>query len=192
MLRSQISAWKYLLHRMPVPLEIQQAIQPQASTKESDQLTAPLGQLLENNTTSLIYPYNVYTNPTTWLATAKNLCAIVPSMTPLGLDPLALKAACKRFVKACIAQCIQELSVLPSTIGKPKPEVDKVPAEDNKDSAVIIHPSANAHGKLCALIELKGLQLCACQQALCCSVITHLQELTVCLNGILANCCTPL
>ncbi|CAE6505414.1 unnamed protein product [Rhizoctonia solani] len=179
-LRSQISAWKYLQRGIAVPLDIQQAIQPQASADESDQLIAPPGQLLENDTSSLIYPYNAYTHPTTRLATAKNLRAIVPSMTPLGLDPLALKAARERFVEARIAQRIRELSALPSTIGEPEPEVDEAqePSED-KDSALVVHPSASAHGKLRALIELKGLQLRARQQALRRSVVSHLHEATV-------------
>ncbi|CAE6463513.1 unnamed protein product [Rhizoctonia solani] len=178
-LRSQISAWKYLQHGIPVPLEIQQGIQPQSSANESEQLTAPPGQLLENDTSSLIYPYNAYTHPTTRLATAKNLRAIVPSMTPLGLDPLALKAACERFVKAQIAQRIQELSTLPSTTGEPEPDADEAQAEGDKDGALVVHPSPTAYGKLRALIELKGLQLRARQQALCRSVITHLHKATV-------------
>ncbi|KAJ1310927.1 hypothetical protein OPQ81_009439 [Rhizoctonia solani] len=179
-LRSQISAWKYLQRGMPVPLDIQQAIQPQASADESDQLTAPPGQLLENDTTSLIYPYNAYTHPTARLATAKNSRAIVPSLTPLGLDPLALKAARERFVEARIAQRIRELSALPSTTGEPEPEADEAQEQDaDKDGAVVVHPSATAHGKLRALIELKGLQLRARQQALRRSVVSHLQEATV-------------
>ncbi|KAG8763856.1 hypothetical protein FRC11_011004 [Ceratobasidium sp. 423] len=177
-LRSQISAWKYLQRGIPVPLEIQQGIQPQTSADESDQLTAPPGQLLENDTTSLIYPYNAYTHPTTRLATAKNLRAIVPSMTPLGLDPLALKAAREKFVEARIAQRIRELSALPSTTGEPEPEADEAQGDD-KDGAMVVHPSATAHGKLRALIELKGLQLRARQQALRRSVVTHLHEATV-------------
>ncbi|CAE6483331.1 unnamed protein product [Rhizoctonia solani] len=179
-LRSQISAWKYLQRGIAIPLDIQQAIQPQPSADESDQLTAPPGQLLENDTSSLIYPYNAYTHPTTRLATAKNLRAIVPSMTPLGLDPLALKAARERFVEARIAQRIRELSALPSTIGEPEPEVDEVQEpEDDKEGALVVHPSASAHGKLRALIELKGLQLRARQQALRRSVVAHLHETTV-------------
>ncbi|CAE6403859.1 unnamed protein product [Rhizoctonia solani] len=179
-LRSQISAWKYLQRGLPVPLDIQQAIQPQLSAEESDQLIAPPGQLLENDTSSLIYPYNAYTHPTTRLATAKNLRAIVPSMTPLGLDPLALKAARERFVEARIAQRIRELSALPSTTGEPELEVDDTQErEGDTDSAVVVHPSASAHGKLRALIELKGLQLRARQQALRRSVVTHLHETTV-------------
>ncbi|CEL58209.1 hypothetical protein RSOLAG1IB_02954 [Rhizoctonia solani AG-1 IB] len=124
-LRSQINAFKYLQRGLPIPLEFQQGIHPQSSADESDQLTAPPGQLLENDTSSLIYPYNAYTHPTTRLATAKNHRAILPSMTPLGLDPLALKAARERFVEARIAQRIRELSALPSTIGEPEPEVDE-------------------------------------------------------------------
>ncbi|CAE6513092.1 unnamed protein product [Rhizoctonia solani] len=179
-LRSQISAWKYLQRGIAVPLDIQQAIQPQASADESDQLIAPPGQLLENDTSSLIYPYNAYTHPTTRLATAKNLRAIVPSMTPLGLDPLALKAARERFVEARIAQRIRELSALPSTIGEPEPEVDEAQEQDeDKEGAMIVHPTASAHGKLRALIELKGLQLRARQQALRRSVVTHLHDTTV-------------
>ncbi|KAH7344478.1 SNF2 family N-terminal domain-containing protein [Rhizoctonia solani] len=179
-LRSQISAWKYLQRGLPVPLDIQQAIQPQLSADESDHLIAPPGQLLENDTSSLIYPYNAYTHPTTRLATAKNLRAIVPSMTPLGLDPLALKAARERFVEARIAQRIRELSALPSTTGEPEIEVDDTQErEEDKDRALIAHPSASAHGKLRALIELKGLQLRARQQALRRSVVTHLHETTV-------------
>ncbi|CAE7107141.1 unnamed protein product [Rhizoctonia solani] len=179
-LRSQISAWKYLQRGIAVPLDIQQAIQPQASADESDQLIAPPGQLLENDPTSLIYPYNAYTHPTTRLATAKNSRAIVPSMTPLGIDPLALKAARERFVEARIAQRIRELSALPSTIGEPELEADDAQErEGDKDNALVVHPSASAHGKLRALIELKGLQLRARQQALRRSVVVHLNETTV-------------
>ncbi|KAG9077951.1 hypothetical protein FRC06_008620 [Ceratobasidium sp. 370] len=174
-LRSQISALKYLQHGLPVPLEILNAIFPSpapptatsdaktATEDTSDQLTAPPGNLLENDTTSLIYPYNPYTHPTTRLATAKNSHAIVPSITPLGLDPFALQQARERFIDACIAQCICKLSALPSTMGEPEPENGEAEAQD---SSVVIHPSASAHSKLGALVELKGLQLRARQQAL--------------------------
>ncbi|CAE6467441.1 unnamed protein product [Rhizoctonia solani] len=179
-LRSQISAFKFLQRGLPIPLEYQQSIHPQPGANDSDQLTAPPGQLLENDTSSLIYPYNAYTHPTARLATAKNHRAIVPSMTPLGLDPLALKAARERFVEARIAQRIRELSALPSTIGEPEPEADEVQeGEESKEGALVVHPSASAHGKLRALIELKGLQLRARQQALRRSVVQHLQEATV-------------
>ncbi|KAB5593830.1 SNF2-family ATP-dependent chromatin remodeling factor snf21 [Ceratobasidium theobromae] len=179
-LRSQISAWKYLQRGMPLPLEIQQAIHPPTSAEESSQLMAPPGPLLENDTSSLIYPYNAYTHPSVRLATAKNARAIIPSITPLGLDPLELKLARERFVDARIAQRIRELSALPSTTGEPEPEADDGQERDpDKDGAVIIHPSASAHGKLRALIELKGLQLRARQQALRRSVVQHLHEATV-------------
>ncbi|KAF8609355.1 hypothetical protein BDV93DRAFT_464553 [Ceratobasidium sp. AG-I] len=178
-LRSQISAWKYLQRGMPVPLDIQQAIHPAPASAEepSDQLIAPSGTLLENDTTSLIYPYNAYTHPTTRLATAKNARAIVPSITPLGLDPLALQRTRERFVDARIAQRIRELSALPSTTGEPDPDTEEDP--EAAQTALVLHPSASTHGKLRALIELKGLQLRARQQALRRSVAQHLHEATV-------------
>ncbi|KAG8686109.1 hypothetical protein FRC11_009498, partial [Ceratobasidium sp. 423] len=83
----------------------------------------------------------------------------------------------QKFIEARIAQCIRELSVLPSTTGEPEPKADEAQGDD-KDGAVV-HPSAAAHGKLHALIDLKGLQLHARQQALRRSVVTHLHEAAV-------------
>ncbi|KAG8692376.1 hypothetical protein FRC09_011228, partial [Ceratobasidium sp. 395] len=186
-LRSQISAWKYLQRGLPVPLDIQNAIFPSsaapasasdpkgAAEDTSDQLTAPPGNLLENDTNSLIYPYNAYTHPSVRLATSKNSRAIVPSITPLGLDPFALQQTRERFIDARIAQRIRELSSLPSTMGESEPENEEVEAQD---SSVVIHPSASAHGKLRALIELKSLQLRARQQALRRTVVQGLYEAT--------------
>lgn len=164
---------------MPVPLDIQHAIHPAPASAEepSDQLIAPSGTLLENDTTSLIYPYNAYTHPTSRLATAKNARAIVPSITPLGLDPLSLQRTRERFVDARIAQRIRELSALPSTTGEPEPDTEDDP--EAAQTALVVHPSASTHGKLRALIELKGLQLRARQQALRRSVAQHLHETAV-------------
>ncbi|QRV76715.1 SNF2 family amino-terminal protein [Ceratobasidium sp. AG-Ba] len=59
-----------------------------------------------------------------------------------------------------------------------EPEGDPETELTGQDGALIVHPSANAHGKLRALIELKGLQLRARQQALRRSVANGLYEAT--------------
>ncbi|KAG9123631.1 hypothetical protein FRC07_014449 [Ceratobasidium sp. 392] len=116
------------LRGLPVPLDIQNAIFPSSTAlapasdpkgaieDTSDQLTAPPGNLLENNTNSLMYPYNAYTHPSIRLATSKNSRSIVPRITPLALDPFALQQTREQFIDARIAQRIRELSSLPSTM----------------------------------------------------------------------------
>ncbi|KAG8786679.1 hypothetical protein FRC12_016384 [Ceratobasidium sp. 428] len=186
-LHSQISARKCLQRGLPVPLDIQNAIFPSSTAlasasdpkgaieDTSDQLTAPPGNLLENDTNSLIYPYNAYTHPSICLATSKNSRSIVPMITPLALDPFALQQTREQFIDARIAQRIRELSSLPSTMGEPEPENE---GAEVQDLSTVIHPSASAHGKLRALIELKSLRLRARQQALCRTIVNGLYEAT--------------
>ncbi|KAG9077519.1 hypothetical protein FRC06_008870 [Ceratobasidium sp. 370] len=60
-------------------------------------------------------------------------------------------------------------------MGKPEPENGEAEAQD---SSVVIHPLASAHSKLGALVELKGLQLRARQQALRHMIANGLYEAT--------------
>lgn len=95
--------------------------------------------------------------------------SIIPTRKmPVGLDSLELKLAHKHCVDARIAQRIRKLSALPGTTVKPVAQGgDAQGKEGDKEGKVGVHPSSTAHGKRCTVIELKGLQLRARQQALC-------------------------
>ena len=153
----------------------------------------PSGKLLENDTESGIYPYNAFTHPLDMLKpkahpsllhASKQQRMLVPSLMPIGLDPYQLLAERNRFIDARIAHRIQELSLLPSTMGDgnlepPFPLLGKENEEDAKPyPPPHLHPAGNAHGKLRALIELKALQLRDKQRALRLSVVQRLGEAT--------------
>lgn len=113
---------------------------------------------------------------------------LIPTIMPAGLDAHQILNERERFIEARIQQRIRELEELPSTIGdgdfdtkleltlggeaqeskenatkSGAPSLDIIKAENTFRS--LVHPPPTAHGKLRALIELKGLRLVEKQRA---------------------------
>ncbi|KAG8987114.1 hypothetical protein FRB90_003591 [Tulasnella sp. 427] len=150
----------------------------------------PKGPRLEENTESPVYPYNAYVHPLehlkqrshpSQLQASKQQLVLVPSLIPKGLDPYQLLAERNRYIDARIAQRIQELSELTSTMGLGGLESPIDTDDLDEDSALTKqnHIAPTAHGKLRALIELKSLQLRDKQRALRQAVVARLGEATI-------------
>ncbi|KAF8575918.1 hypothetical protein K439DRAFT_1640966 [Ramaria rubella] len=213
-LRAQIHAFKLITKGLPVPDNVQQAIvfapqsrsEPQdvdtrdlsratsvrktperASPIQVDEGPIPEGPYLEDDTTSLVYPYNAFTHPFSILRNAsasKQHRLVIPSIMPSGLDPHEIIAERNRFVEARIEQRIRELSSFPSTIGDGTLPSTVPYVNDDDDPTVRLrvknlHPGANAHGKLRALIELKGLRVREKQRSLRAQVVERLTHGTL-------------
>lgn len=158
----------------PAPTEVktEDVAEPQIDVDPS---TLPKGPFLEDKVDSGIYPYNAYVHPFTHLTRPAGMDPaqfatrmqrlLVPSIMPHGLDPHQLLAERNRFIDARIQQRIDELEGLPSTMGDGGLEPVPDDAQNNKENAkdaglsALVFPSASAHGKLRATIELKGLRV---------------------------------
>jgi ATP-dependent helicase STH1/SNF2 len=147
----------------------------------------PKGTFMEDNVNSGIYPYNAYRHPFTHLErnpeTDPALFAtrlqrlLIPSIMPGGLDAHQIVKERDRYIDARMQQRIRELQAMPSTMGNGglNSVLDGTIKEDKENEATILpssnhqvtsFPSANAHGKLRAMIELKSLQVLDKQRAL--------------------------
>ena len=212
-LRAQIHAFKLISKGLPVPDDVQQAIifasaRPQAESqnvdtqslsratsvrKETPDESSPIqvdegpipdGPYLEDDTSSIVYPYNAFTHPLSILRNAsasKQHRLVVPAVMPSGLDPHEIIAERNRFVEARIEQRIREISSLPSTLGDGGLP-SAIPGEDTSSlhhTTKNSHPSAQAHGKLRALIELKGLRVREKQRSLRAQVVERLTHGTL-------------
>lgn len=153
----------------------------------------PKGPFLEDNVDSGIYPYNAYlhpfthlkrnpdVNPALWATRMQRL--IVPSIMPVGLDPHQVLEERNAYIDARIEQRMRELEALPAMMGDgglenmlDDSEQDKENAAEQSSSDQLVHPPANTHGKLRALIELKALRVLDKQRALRASVAERLMH----------------
>ncbi|KAG6902971.1 hypothetical protein C0995_008544 [Termitomyces sp. Mi166 len=169
-----------------------------------DAADMPKGPFLEDDTKSGIYPYNAYRHPFTHLRrtadTDPSLFAtrlqrlLVPTIMPSGLDAHQILSERDRYIEARVQQRIRELEVLPSTIGdgsfgdtfdpdenmKEEKDVDttvlKLQNGNTNHLSTLIHPSATAHGKLRAIIELKSLRLLEKQRSMRAQVAERLNH----------------
>ncbi|KXN84808.1 Chromatin structure-remodeling complex subunit snf21 [Leucoagaricus sp. SymC.cos] len=144
----------------------------------------PKGPFLEDNANSGIYPYNAYRHPFTHLKRATEndppMLAtrlqrlLIPTIMPDGLEAHQILNERDRYIDARVQQRIRELEAMPSTMGDGnfdvEVEIKDETAEDKENISnplkSLIHPPPTAHGKLRALIELKGLRLLHQQRAL--------------------------
>ncbi|KAF8971597.1 SNF2 family N-terminal domain-containing protein [Flammula alnicola] len=155
----------------------------------------PKGPFLEDDVNSGIHPYNAYRHPFTHLKrpTGSDPALfpthlqrlIIPTIMPAGLDAHQIINERERFIDARIQQRIRELESMPSTMGDGSFDAnidvtqdEKVGEDKENDSTIaapldavkpysaLIHPSATAHGKLRALIELKSLRVLDKQRAM--------------------------
>ena len=155
----------------------------QPSPMQVDEGPIPEGPYLEDDTSSIVYPYNAFTHPCSIIrnaTTSKQHRLIVPSVMPSGLDPHEIIAERNRFIEARIEQRIRELSSLPSMLGDGAlppaiPGNEATSLHSSKNS----HPSPHAHGKLRALIELKGLRVREKQRSLRAQVVERLTHGTL-------------
>ncbi|RDX51493.1 hypothetical protein OH76DRAFT_1454783 [Lentinus brumalis] len=152
----------------------------------------PKGPFLEDNVDSGIYPYNAYlhpfshlkrdpsVNPAVWATRMQRL--IVPSIMPAGLDPHQVLEERNAYIDARIDQRMRELETMPAMMGDGGLEnmlVDD--ADRDKENATelsleLMHPPANTHGKLRALIELKSLRVIEKQRAMRASIAERLMH----------------
>lgn len=136
---------------------------PSPTVPAVDDGPIPDGPHLEDDTSSLVYPYNAFTHPLSIfrdLSMTKKHRLFMPSIMPSGLDPHEIIAERNRFVEARIEQRIGELSNFPSSIGDGAlPSVNPDDELDKQAIAKYLYPSATSRGKLRALIELKGLRV---------------------------------
>jgi ATP-dependent helicase STH1/SNF2 len=145
----------------------------------------PKGPFMEDDVNSGIYPYNAYRHPFTHLkrnpSTDPSIFAtrlqrlLIPSIMPAGLDAHQIMAERDRFIETRIQQRIRELEAMPATMGEGSFDagLDGVIKEDKENASAQIlkgpftfFPGPNAHGKLRATIELKGLRVLEKQRAL--------------------------
>lgn len=209
-LKNQIAAYKLVTRGLSIPENLQQgivfpslpradAIQPASKSlsqdapipKTPDQGTAtpvdegpiPDGPYLEEDLSSIVYPYNAFTHPFSVfrdVTKSKLHRFIIPSIMPTGLDPHNIIAERNRFIEARIEQRIRELSALPSTIGHgslPPAMPGDITMDDTRKPQGVA--SANAHGKLRALIELKSLRVREKQRSLRAQVVERLTHGTL-------------
>lgn len=103
--------------------------------------------------------YNSYTSPysllkkqiSSYTHASRQQRLLIPSLSPIGLDPYALAQERERRVKARVEYRISELEKLPSNLANvPLKELDEEPEHDIRKL-----PSA----KMRAVIELKALRL---------------------------------
>lgn len=152
----------------------------------------PKGPFLEDDVNSGIYPYNAFRHPLTHLkrdpSTDPAIFAsrlqrlLIPTLTPMGLDPHQIIMERNRFVDARIEWRIRELEGLPATMGDgglepavdEKENVGSSEQEEAKDLRSLMHPPTHTHGKLRAILELKALRLLDKQRALRASVAERL------------------
>ncbi|EMD41348.1 hypothetical protein CERSUDRAFT_109939 [Gelatoporia subvermispora B] len=164
-----------------------------ASSLNMNAADLPKGPFLEDDVKSGIYPYNAYLNPFVHLNVdgvdpalfaSRLQRLLIPSIMPTGLDPHQALAERNRFVDARIEQRIRELEEMPAMMGDGGLEsaLDDS-AEENKENALdssenglraLMHPSQDTHGKVRALIELKGLRVLDKQRSMRANVAERL------------------
>ncbi|PPQ90452.1 hypothetical protein CVT25_014970 [Psilocybe cyanescens] len=167
----------------------------EAEPTSVDPADYPKGPFLEDDVNSPIYPYNAYRHPFTHLKRPSEMDPtlfatrlqrlVVPTIMPAGLDAHQIIDERERFIEARIQQRIRELEGMPSTMGDGSFDAnidvtqdEKVKEDKENDATVatpldslrpysaLVHPSATAHGKLRALIELKSLRVLDKQRAM--------------------------
>lgn len=104
--------------------------------------------------TSLIYPYNSFSNPLSSHLTGKPSHRVthIPTLLPPGLDSSTIAEERNRFINARVNQRISELESLPSDL--------------SQQSTLSDNSTLTTSQKIKALIELKSLNLLARQKAL--------------------------
>ncbi|RUS16503.1 SNF2 family N-terminal domain-containing protein, partial [Endogone sp. FLAS-F59071] len=130
----------------------------------------PLPSVASNSQTNGIplsaASYNAYTSPysllkkqiSSYAHASRQQRLLIPSLSPIGLDPYALAQERERRVKARVEYRISELEKLPSNLANvPLRELDEEPEHDIRKL-----PSA----KMRAIIELKALRLLQKQKRL--------------------------
>ncbi|KAH9938975.1 P-loop containing nucleoside triphosphate hydrolase protein [Epithele typhae] len=152
----------------------------------------PKGPFLEDDIKSGIYPYNAYlnpfshlkrdpnVNPTLWATRMQRL--LIPSIMPVGLDPHQMLEERNAYIDSRMEQRMRELEAMPAMMGDGSLDSMLLDDEKGKENADIhsldqfMHPPADTHGKLRALIELKSLRVIDKQRALRASVAERLMH----------------
>lgn len=171
-LRNQIIAFKLISANMAVPASLQEAVFAPKSVEKVLSATEPTasvaGRVVDVARSHLsekasASDFNSYTSPFSFLE--KNLDAavhasrqqrlLIPSISPVGIDPYALAQERDNRLKARVKYRIEELDHLPSNIAS-EPLDASGGLLDQENKAPVPPPSGP---KLKALIELKALRL---------------------------------
>ncbi len=131
---------------------------------------------LEDMPDSGIYPYNAFTDPSSYLppTSQRQRRVLIPAITPAGLDPHQIIAERNRFVEARIHQRFSELSSLSSNLGEASLKPPPVGGASQEEEPDPLSLTAQSHGRTRALIELKALNLLNKQRAMRAQVVDRL------------------
>ncbi|KAI8356857.1 SNF2 family N-terminal domain-containing protein [Mortierella sp. GBAus27b] len=190
-LRYQIIAFKLISANMAVPPHLQEAIFTPKSVEQALATKEPTGSvagrvvdiarhhLSEQNPTAS--DYNAYTSPFSYLQktlpaamhASRQQRLLVPSISPVGIDPYALAQERENRLKARMRYRIEELENIPSNIASdPLDPSGGLLDQENKAP-----PSSGP--KLKALIELKALRLLERQKKLRAEIIKGMSKATM-------------
>ncbi|KAG0031806.1 hypothetical protein BGZ82_006827 [Podila clonocystis] len=191
-LRNQIIAFKLISANMAVPASLQEAVFAPKSVEKVLSATEPTasvaGRVVDVARSHLsekasASDFNSYTSPFSFLE--KNLDAavhasrqqrlLIPSISPVGIDPYALAQERDNRLKARVKYRIEELDQLPSNIAS-EPLDASGGLLDQENKAPMPPPSGP---KLKALIELKALRLLERQKKLRAEIIKGMSKATM-------------
>lgn len=157
----------------------------EVQVKDEETASAPnpsitLADVPEKDKNSGIYPYNAFRMPFTHLTRPSDMDPslfatrlqklLIPSVMPPGLDVHQIINERDRFIEARVSQRVRELENLQATIGdggfdSVTDDILGLSGKENEQDAAK-YSASTAHGKLCALIELKSLRLLEKQRSM--------------------------
>ncbi|KAF9377695.1 hypothetical protein CPC16_011728, partial [Podila verticillata] len=190
-LRNQIIAFKLISANMALPSSLQEAVFAPKSVEKVLNATEPTasvaGRVVDVARSHLsekasASDFNSYTSPFSFLE--KNLDAsvhasrqqrlLIPSISPVGIDPYALAQERDNRLKARVSYRIEELNQLPSNIASEP--LDASAGLLDQENKAPVPPSGP---KLKALIELKALRLLERQKKLRAEIIKGMSKATM-------------
>ncbi|KAG0308761.1 hypothetical protein BGZ98_006936 [Dissophora globulifera] len=190
-LRYQIIAFKLISANMAVPPHLQEAIFTPKSVEQAlsakDPTASVAGRIVDvarhhlSEQTPTASDYNAYTSPFSYLPktlpsavhASRQQRLLIPSISPVGIDPYALAQERDSRLKARVKYRIEELDNLPSNIAsEPLDPSGGLLDQENKAPP----PSGP---KLKALIELKALRLLERQKKLRAEIIKGMSKATM-------------
>ncbi|KAF8927790.1 SNF2 family N-terminal domain-containing protein [Dissophora ornata] len=189
-LRYQIIAFKLISANMAVPPHLQEAIFTPKSVEQALSAKEPTasvaGRIVDvarhhlSEQTPTASDYNAYTSPFSYLQktlpsavhASRQQRLLIPSISPVGIDPYALAQERDNRLKARVKYRIDELDNLPSNIASEALD----PSGGLLDQENKLPPSGP---KLKALIELKSLRLLERQKKLRAEIIKGMSKATM-------------
>ncbi|KAG0340107.1 hypothetical protein BG004_006547 [Podila humilis] len=199
-LRNQIIAFKLISANMAVPASLQEAVFAPKSVEKVLNSTEPTASvsgrvvdvarnhLAEKATSSAASDFNSFTSPFSFLE--KNLDTavhasrqqrlLIPSISPVGIDPYALAQERDNRLKARVKYRIEELDQLPSNIAsEPLDASGGLLLNADQENKAPPGSTPASGPKLKALIELKALRLLERQKKLRAEIIKGMSKATM-------------